>query len=226
MTTEKPIKKSSILDDFQQNIRFDRWVEFISAIVLSLATVGIAWCGYQAAQWNGQKAFYATQANTSQIQAAQLANRAVLADSRNVSLFIDWSAALFGGNQEFANFLMQRFPTELAVATETWLAFDPENNPDAPLSPFELPAYQLKDLAESERHLTEAQEFQSAAGESDKFADRYILLTVLFASVLFFGGVSGKFKSKVIDLGMLAIAFVLFTSIVLILVSNPIILEF
>lgn len=34
--------------------RFDRWVEFISAVILALATVGTAWCGYQAARWGGE----------------------------------------------------------------------------------------------------------------------------------------------------------------------------
>ena len=86
MTVEKNKKKSSFLDDLQENTRFDRWVEFISAIILSLATVGTAWCGYQVAQWNSQKAIHVSQANSANLRAAQLANQAVVADSRNIKV--------------------------------------------------------------------------------------------------------------------------------------------
>ena len=226
MTVEKNKKKSSFLDDLQENTRFDRWVEFISAIILSFATVGTAWCGYQAAQWNGQKAVHVSQANSANLRAAQLANRAVVADSRNINLFVDWVAATGEGNQEFADFLFVRFPDELAVAFDAWLTFDPLNNPEAPLSPFDLPEYHLEDLTESERLLEDAEAYREQAREAGMIADRYLLLTVLFASVLFFGGISGKFKSKIIDLGMMAIAILLFSTVFVFLLSNPIILDF
>jgi hypothetical protein len=48
------------------------------------------------------------------------------------------------------------------------------------------------------------------AGEADEIGDRYVLLTVLFASVLFFGGVSGKFESRLVDAGMLVASLVIF----------------
>ena len=33
--------------------RFDRLVEFLSAVILSLAKVGAAWHSYQVARWGG-----------------------------------------------------------------------------------------------------------------------------------------------------------------------------
>ena len=37
---------------------FDRLVEFLAEVVLSLATAGTAWCGYQAARWGGLQGEY------------------------------------------------------------------------------------------------------------------------------------------------------------------------
>lgn len=223
MSVEKPKKKSSFLDDLQENTRFDRWVEFISAIILALATVGTAWCGYQSARWNREKSVFASDANSANLHAAQLANRAVLADSRNVGIFVEWSAAYFQNDLEFANFLLERFPTELTVATEAWMALEPMKNPDAPLTPFDMPEYRLEDLEASDALMIQVEIDRAKASKASDTADRYILLTVLFASVLFFGGISGKFKSQIIDLGMLAMAIVVFLGVILVLISYPII---
>lgn len=223
MTTTKQKKSSGFLDGLQENTCFDRWVEFISAIVLSLATVGTAWCGYQATRWNGEKSGFSSDANSANLHAAQLANRAVLADSRNVGLFVEWSAAVYQEDQEFADFLLERFPTELAVVTEAWLALEPMKNPNAPLTPFDMPEYHLEDLAVSEELLVQVEADQAKASEASQTANRYVLLTVLFASVLFFGGISGKFKSQIIDLGMLAMAILMFLVIIAVLISYPVI---
>jgi len=223
MTTTQQKPASSFLDDLQNNTRFDRWIEFIAAIILSLATLGTAWSGYQATRWNGQKAKYSSSANTANLQAAQLANRAAMADSRNVALFVEWSAAVFQENQEFADFLLERFPTELEVATQAWLALEPTNNPNAPPSPFDMSEYRLEDLEESEQLLIQVEADRNKTSEASQIADRYVLLTVLFASVLFFGGISGKFKSQIIDLSMLALGLLMFLIVLAVLVSYPVI---
>src|SRR5436305_14399889 len=50
----------------------ERWLEILAALLLSLATLGIAWSGYQAAEWSGLQARRYTHAST----ARTLANRA------------------------------------------------------------------------------------------------------------------------------------------------------
>jgi hypothetical protein len=213
---------TDFLDDLEENTRFDRWIEFFSAIILALATIGTAWCGYQAARWSGQNSEYSSSADTAKIQAAQLANHAVIADSRNVSLFVEWSSAVSQDNQGLADFLLERFPSELAIASQAWLALNPMNNPNAPLSPFDMPEYRLVDLEESEQLLEQVEADMMKASQANETADRYVLLTVLFASVLFFGGISGKFKSQIIDISMLILAFIVFLIVAAIMFTNPI----
>lgn len=223
VTTTKRKTAARFLEGYQEHPRLERWIEVLSVIILSLATVGTAWSGYQATRWSGQKSRYSSSANSANMQAATLGNRALLVDSRNVNLFAEWSAAVFLDNQELADYLLERFPSELAVATEAWIALDPMNNPNAPLSPFDMPAYQLVDLEESEQLLVQVEADRVKSSAASQTADRYVLLTVLFASVLFFAGISGKFKSQIIDLCMLVLAFLVFLVVIAVLISYPVI---
>jgi hypothetical protein len=202
--------------------RFDRWIEFISAVVLALATVGTAWCGYQAARWGGEQTTHYFEAMSAALQSAQLTNQGNQVNALNVNLFVEWSAAVSQGNQELADFLYERFPPELKTAMDAWLTINPLDNPDAPASPFAMPQYAPQELEESDRFAIMADEFFEQASQENEISDRYVLLTVMFASVLFFAGVSGKFQSQLIDLAMLIFAILIFVIGLVILFTYPI----
>ncbi len=59
------------------------------------------------------------------------------------------------------------------------------------------------------------------AETADQIADRYVLLTVLFASVLFFAGIAGKFQSRLIDIAMLALGLLVLLAGVAIALTYP-----
>jgi len=202
--------------------RFDRWIEFISAKVMALATVCTAWCGYQAARWGGEQTNHFMEAGAANVTSAQLANKAAQITAVNVGLFVEWAAAVSQGNQALADFLTQRFPPELKTAVDAWLAPDTLQNPQAPALPFAMPQYVLQVVEESERFTAQADELYAQASQENESSDRYVLLTVIFASVLFFAGVSGKFASQVIDLVMLVFAAILFVVGLVILFTYPI----
>jgi len=56
--------------------------------------------------------------------------------------------------------------------------------------------------AESDARWTEAR-------QADENSDRFVLLTVIFASVLFFGGIEQKFKDRRARTGLLAVGSLL-----------------
>ena len=202
--------------------RFDRRIEFISAAILALATVCTAWCGYQAARWGGEQTKHYFEAMSIALRSAQLENQSNLVATRHINLFVEWSAAISQGNQALADFLYLRFPSELKSAVDAWLATDPLENPNAPASPFGMPEYSLPQLEESENLAQQADEFFQRASKENEISDQYVLLTVMFASVLFFAGISGKFAAQVIDLGMLVFAALLFVVGLVILFTYPI----
>ena len=210
------------LKSVQEDPRFDRWIEFLSAAILALAAISTAWCGYQAARWGGIQAVSFIEAIAAQQNSIQQANQAVLMQSLHIDLFVEWASAVSQEDQKLENFLFERFPPELKGATEAWLTLEPLTNPNAPPSPFAMPEYILEQNEESANLSKVADEMFAGATQANQTADNYVLFTVIFATVLFFGGISGKFKSRTVDLAMLILAFVLFTIGLVVILRFPV----
>lgn len=205
---EEPQKEGRLFLSQGQGDKFDRWVEFISAIVLSLATVLTAWCGYQASLWGGEQAKAAAAASAARVMSAERSNTATLLGSMHVSLFVQYAAAVSQEDEALAEFLYARFPVPLRTATDAWLALEPLNNPDAPPSPFAMPEYHLPEQDEAAEYDQVAIQKTAEAGNANAQSDDFVRLTVIFATVLFFGGISGKFQWRVIDGVMLVMGAV------------------
>lgn len=58
--------------------------------------------------------------------------------------------------------------------------------------------------------------------QANQTSDAYVLLTVLFASVLFFGGIAGTLDSRLLRISILADVLVLFEIIVVFPGTMPI----
>jgi hypothetical protein len=220
--TEQPHHLSDRILSQGQGDRFDRWVEFFGALVMSLATVATAWCAYQAALWSGDESKFYFEASAAQVEAAQLENAARQRIGVHVGLFSQYVTALAQKHDDLADFFYQRFPPELKAATEAWQATDPLTNPHAPPSPFDMPEYRLPEqTAAQQAEQVSARKFE-AAGEADEHADKYVLLTVIFATVLFFSGISGKFQWQVIDAAVLTFGVLVLLGGLVILLQMPV----
>ena len=190
--------------------RLERWLEIISAVLLSLATVASAWCAYQSAGWNGVQAVSFSAANGARTESVRMSNTALQLTSIDVSMFVQFAAAYSEDNQFLVEFLYQRFRPEMKPALDAWIATQPLKNPDAPSSPFAMEEYKSAAQDESDRLLAEAEQKLKEADQANQQSDSYILLTVMFASVLFFGGVSTKFEAFRIRAGLIAFAAIVF----------------
>jgi hypothetical protein len=220
--TQQPQHLSDRILSQGQGDRFDRWVEFFGALILSAATVATAWCAYQAALWSGDESKFYFEASAAQVDSAQLENEALQRTGFQAGLFVEYAAAKSQDNQKLADFLYQRFPPELRMATDAWLATDPLNDPNAPLSPFDMPEYRLPEQDAAEQMNQLSVEKFAKASEADEHADNYVLLTVIFATVLFFSGISGKFQWQVIDAAILVLAVLVLLGGLVLLFQMPI----
>jgi hypothetical protein len=193
-----------------ETTRAERRLEIVSTILLALATVATAWSAYQARQWTGEQSQGYSKATAARIavnRAAAVANRQVQID---VSTFIQWIDARESGNDRLAGFYRARFRDEFKPAFDAWLATKPLTNPDAPKTPFELPQYRLKATAEANSLEASAAAGSAGAAAANQRANNFTLALVLFASSLFFAGISTKLASIQARTATLALGCVLF----------------
>lgn len=163
-----------------------------AAIILSLATLTSAWCGFQASTWGSVGATESRTASTLRMEASRQAAVADRQMSNDVLLFTAWVEADITGQEQFATELAQRFQPHFKPAFEAWLA-GPVTQGHLPAgSPFEQDAYALPTQAQADEATRLAVEAIDRADEAIAISGHYVLATVLFASVLFLSGIASK----------------------------------
>lgn len=197
-----------------------RWIELASTVLLALATIATAWSGYQSARWGGAQTEHSAAATLAIIKTSKFANLAEQKVSLQADLFSQWVTAVGSNNQSLADFMLARFPEPLKTATVAWQATQPLTNPAAPATPFQMPEYVLPETLQVTHWETVSEDEFEAANNAGTISDRYLLFTIIFASVLFFAGVSGKFGWQVIDWTVLVLGTIaLFIGLVILFTS-------
>jgi hypothetical protein len=217
--------------------RLDRRFELLEAIVLAVAAVLTAWAAFQATKWSGEQADRYSRAGAARTESAKASTRGGQLTVIDVNTFTSWIGAL--GAEERAGqdsgladdgtytpqegtesaFIYDRFRTEFRTAVDAWLDTDPMSNPDAAPTPFSLPEYSIADLQRAADLEEQAEAFAEEARDANQRGDNYVLLTILFASVLVLLGIGSKmdtlkaraFLFGVASLTLLGAAIVMFT---------------
>jgi hypothetical protein len=173
-----------------------RRLEIVSTVLLAVAAVATAWATYQSRQWTGEQSQGYSHATATRIavnRAAALANRQVQID---VATFIQWVNAHERQDTALADFYQERFRPEFRRAFDAWAARNPFRNMRAPRTPFDMPQYRLKAAQRADGLETTAAASSQQAKDANQRADNYMLAVVLFASSLFFAGISTKLGSR------------------------------
>jgi len=140
----------------------------------------------------------------------------------NVTVFTAWLTATDEGQPHLAGLLAARFNGEFKVAFEAWEATSPLTNASAPATPFAMPQYQLANSRRASQLEERASTQFTQATDANQRADNYILMTVLFALVLFFGAVSTRFDSLAIATILLGVGAAVFVGAAVITASFPV----
>jgi len=200
----------------------DHRLDWIATALLALATVATAWSAYQSRQWTGEQAQGYSRATAKRIEvnrAGAVANRQLQVD---VATFIQWVDATARHETELAGFYRARFRDEFKPAFAAWLATKPLTNPSAPATPFALPAYRLATSEEADQLDVEAAVDSETAKAANERANNYMLAVVLFASSVFFAGMSAKLRTRNARITLLAIGCMLFVGTAVWLATLPV----
>lgn len=198
-----------------------RIIEICAAVLLALAAVAAAWAGYQSARWGGVQATATAEASAARLESSRASATGGQLVQIDVAGFIQAVNAFATDDEERLDFYVERFRDEFKPAFEDWLATDPMNNPDAPLSPFELPSYTVAQLEEAQRFDELAEQESADSREARKRANSYTISVVLLAAALFFAGISTRFDSDRARIVLIGVGTVLFIGVVVIIGVLP-----
>ena len=176
----------------------ERTWSLAAAVILSLATLVSAWCGYQASVWNGVIATQTREANAARLDSARQAGVADRQLSSDLLIFAVWLEAEVTGAEAVADSVAERFLAHFRPAFEAWRAEPPLPGSRLPAgTPFDRPEYVLPTQAAAEAAQARAEAAAAAADAAGTWSSRYVLATVLFASVLFLAGIAAKLSRRV-----------------------------
>ncbi len=172
------------------------WVEPIVALLMALTTVGTAWCSYQSAAWTRQSNRLMNEFNALERRAGLLSVQGMQQATIHTAMFMEVLAAKQAGNEQLANFYVERFPPDVRKAYDAWLAQRPFENPKADPHPFVPNLYETRGAREAAELTSKAASNLEKARSAGNVSGQYLANTVLFATVLFFASASGKFEQQ------------------------------
>jgi hypothetical protein len=239
VSSERRLRQLEAAEDrHEESLRLDRRFELLEAVLLSFAAVLAAWAGFQSSQWSGEADDAYNRAADARIEAAQMSDRSGQEQVADLVTFTEWLAAaeregllassVLPGEDGYepdpellSGFLYERFRPEFKVAVDAWVATSPRTNPDAPTTPFAMDEYVLETDAAEVRFEQAAEDATDEARVANDRSDDYVLMTILFATVLFFAGISSKMDTLKARVLLLSVGSVLLVGSAAIVLALP-----
>jgi len=176
-----------------------------TVLLLGLATVGSAWSAYQVSQWNGLETDEARIAASHRIDASReyaLATQIVAYDAAVVSQF---AQAVALDNEELQTFLESTLiRPAFRPILEEWRQQIADGG--IPTNLLEDEEYKTDLFAASQEADNEAAAASIRSEEAGSHGEDYVLLTLFFATALFFAGVTASFSTRFTKIVLLTAA--------------------
>ena len=173
----------------------DRFLELFVVLLLGITTIGTAWCGFQAARWNGQSGDLTGVASAQRVEGSRLfglATQRITYDSMVVAKYAEASQQRNVALQQFYRRSVVR-PAFLPFL-DRWEAAAKAG--DATVGVFEDKDYLAEQFADYNKTVVAAEQAARESQEADETAEAYVGTTILLAVALFFAGVTSSFRSR------------------------------
>jgi len=172
----------------EQRAFWRRWVDSddAAALLLALAALGTAWSGYQASVWSGTQAAQYTYSSVLRGKAATKADEVARLRMVDAALFTKWLEAFAERRDTLALYYETHFRPQFRPAFERWRTHAEAR--DVGATPFEEEDYRRSTSGDVASYDSAATRALNAGQRANDMSDRYVFVTVILASVLFFAG--------------------------------------
>ncbi|MFO0830199.1 MAG: formylglycine-generating enzyme family protein [Phycisphaerales bacterium] len=198
----------------------NRAIEIAIVVLLALATFCSTWCGYQARRWSAAQAAAGAGADAAERQAAENIIVGLQLRTQDGLLLLECWRAMREGQTEVGDMIVAHMRPQLQRAVKASIDGGVLINADA-TGPLQRPEYVLAPEEEAARLRAIAQQLRAQASASRDVADEYVLLTLLCASVLFFGGIASTLSARRVRVTTTLLAAVLFAGTTVLMFRLP-----
>lgn len=140
-------------------------------------------------------------------------------------MFIEWVRAELDGDTERAGFVKARFRPAFVPQFDKWLATGSAKPGELPPgSPFTMAGYTTPGFVQADKLFAQSSAMLDEGGVASRVSQTYVLIAVMFASVLFFGGIATKFADRRASYLLGAIAALMLIGAVVVLATEPVML--
>jgi hypothetical protein len=197
-------------------------LEFVAVLLLGVATVATAWCGYQASRWNGEETDQYRAAGFANVESSRLFGLATEIIAYDAGVTAQYARAVAEGDTDLQEFIKDKLVRPaFRPQLEQWEA-DRASGAE-PTNLFENQEYLDSQFAQSDAKQAEVVAAQTLSAEAGDTADEYLLTTLLTASALFFAGVTTSFKKRTAQMLLLSLAGASLAYVAIRLVDLPVI---
>ena len=173
----------------------DRLLELIVVLLLGITTVGTAWCGFQAARWNGASADLAGVASERRVEGSRLFGLATQRVTYDSMVLAKYAEASQQGNAQLVQFYRRSVVRpDFLPFLDRWEAAARAGEPTVGV--FEDKDYLAGQFGAYEETVAAAEQSTKESQTAGAVAEGYIATTILLAIGLFFAGVTSSFKYR------------------------------
>ena len=179
----------------EQHSLIDRLIEIVAVLMLGITTVGTAWCGYEASQWNGQQSDLARQSSDERVEAGRLFGLATQKVAYDSSIIAQYAVAAQAGNTALTDFYRKTLVrTDFLPVLDKWIAEVKAGG--TPTNLTEDQDYLNAQFGDYKAATASAEALSVESQEAGNTGDQYVVTTILLAVALFFAGVTSSFRYR------------------------------
>ena len=201
-------------------------LEIIGTVLLSVASLAVAWCSYQSGLWNGKQNFRLAESNLYYKRAQEKLSEASRQQQIDIAVTINFLEAVLDKRQNRIQYYLKRGRPGLAPVLTAWLSLDPLHNDNAPAHPLLMNEYKkliTVSMAASDSATSNAARLWQEAQHDNSVSDFYTLYTVIFSLVMFLVAISTKLTHIRIAYSCVVFACGIFVAaLTLLLLTTPI----